>query len=204
MNQNEKDQPTRSSGVEGLVQPVATNATWADLTLGASQRETLQAIAREARRSTSATDKRPREGGSPVPSSRVTALFVAPDRTGATQAAGVLARDLGRDLYRVDLGRVVSKYIGETEKNLDRLFDAAESAGWVLLFDEADALFGKRTDVKDSHDRYANLDTNYLLERIEAFHGVAILATNRKASLDDAFIRRLRYVVELPRPPIGA
>ena len=109
----------------------------------------------------------------------------------------MLAHELGRDLYRVDLGRLTSKYIGETEKNLNRVLEASESRNWVLLFDEADALFGKRTDVKDSHDRYANIEINYLLDRLEAFNGLAILATNLRSSLDPAFTRRLRYVVDL-------
>jgi SpoVK/Ycf46/Vps4 family AAA+-type ATPase len=108
----------------------------------------------------------------------------------------VLAIALQRELYRVDLARVVGKYIGETEKNLRRVFAAAEKADAILLFDEADALFGKRTDVKDSHDRYVNLEVSYLLQRIETFKGLAILATNRKQNLDAAFLRRLRFVVD--------
>jgi SpoVK/Ycf46/Vps4 family AAA+-type ATPase len=115
-------------------------------------------------------------------------------------AAEVLARDLGIDLYRIDLASVVSKYIGETEKNLRRIFDAAESSGAILLFDEADALFGKRGDVKDSHDRYANIEVSYLLQRMEAYSGLAILTTNMKAALDRAFQRRLRFIVQFPFP----
>jgi len=111
------------------------------------------------------------------------------------KATAALASELGRDVYRVDLGQVVSKYVGETEKRLDRVFDEAQRADAVLFFDEADALFGKRTDVKDSHDRYANLDTSYLLERLEAYQGLAVLATNRRENIDDAFTRRIRYVV---------
>ena len=104
------------------------------------------------------------------------------------------------EVYRVDLSAVVSKYIGETEKNLSRLFDAAEAANVILLFDEADALFGKRSEVKDSHDRYANLEAGYLLQRVESYRGLVILTTNRKDNLDQAFIRRLRFVVEFPVP----
>jgi SpoVK/Ycf46/Vps4 family AAA+-type ATPase len=104
------------------------------------------------------------------------------------------------DLYRIDLSQVVSKYIGETEKNLRRVFDAAEEGGAVLLFDEADALFGKRSEVKDSHDRYANIEVSYLLQRMEAYRGLAILTTNLKAALDTAFLRRLRFVVQFPFP----
>ncbi len=105
-------------------------------------------------------------------------------------------------LYRIDLSQVVNKYIGETEKNLRRLFDAADAADVILFFDEADALFGKRTEVKDAHDRYANLEVSYLLERMERFKGLAILATNRKKDLDEAFLRRLRFVVEFPLPGV--
>ena len=115
-------------------------------------------------------------------------------------AAEVLANELRLDLYRIDLSAVVSKYIGETEKNLRRVFDAAEDGGAILFFDEADALFGKRSEVKDSHDRYANIEINYLLQRMEAYRGLAILATNMKSALDTAFMRRLRFVVNFPFP----
>src|SRR5262249_54458681 len=120
--------------------------------------------------------------------------------TGKTMAAGVIANELGLDLYHIDLSAVVSKYIGETEKNLRRLFDAAEAGGAILFFDEADALFGKRSEVKDSHDRYANIEINYLLQRMEAYRGLAVLATNMKSALDRAFLRRLRFVVDFQFP----
>jgi SpoVK/Ycf46/Vps4 family AAA+-type ATPase len=115
-------------------------------------------------------------------------------------AGEVLAHELRLDLYRVDLSQVVSKYIGETEKNLRRVFDAADEGGAILLFDEADALFGKRSEVKDSHDRYANIEISYLLQRIESYRGLAILATNLKGALDNAFLRRIRFVVQFPFP----
>ena len=115
-------------------------------------------------------------------------------------AAEVLANELHLDLYRIDLSSAVSKYIGETEKNLRRVFDAAEDSGAILLFDEADALFGKRSEVKDSHDRYANIEVSYLLQRMEAYRGLAILTTNLKTALDTAFQRRLRFVVQFPFP----
>jgi SpoVK/Ycf46/Vps4 family AAA+-type ATPase len=115
-------------------------------------------------------------------------------------AAEVLATELNLDLYRIDLSAVVSKYIGETEKNLRRVFDAAEDGGAILFFDEADALFGKRSEVKDSHDRYANIEINYLLQRMESYRGLAILATNMKAALDSAFLRRIRFVINFPFP----
>ena len=120
---------------------------------------------------------------------------MVPDSATAMKATAVLANEIGRDVYRVDLGQVVSRYVGETEKNLTRVFDEAQRAGAVLFFDEADALFGKRTDVKDAHVRYANLDISYLLERLEEYEGLMILATNRRENVDDAFIRRIRYVV---------
>jgi SpoVK/Ycf46/Vps4 family AAA+-type ATPase len=115
-------------------------------------------------------------------------------------AAEVLANALSLDLYRIDLSSVVSKYIGETEKNLRRVFDAAEDGGAILFFDEADALFGKRSEVKDSHDRYANIEINYLLQRMESYRGLAVLATNRKGDIDPAFMRRVRFVVNFPFP----
>jgi SpoVK/Ycf46/Vps4 family AAA+-type ATPase len=130
----------------------------------------------------------------------ITALFAGPPGTGKTMAAEILALALGLPMYRIDLSQVVNKYIGETEKNLKRLFDAADMADLILFFDEADALFGKRTEVKDAHDRYANLEISYLLERMERFKGLAILATNRKKDLDEAFLRRLRFVIDFPMP----
>jgi hypothetical protein len=133
----------------------------------------------------------------------LTALFAGAPGTGKTMAAEAIATELNLPLYRIDLSQVVNKYIGETEKNLRRLFDAADSADVILFFDEADALFGKRTEVKDAHDRYANLEISYLLERMERFKGLAILATNRKKDLDDAFLRRLRFVVEFPLPGVA-
>ncbi len=134
----------------------------------------------------------------------VTALFSGPSGVGKTMAAEVLARHLDLALYRIDLSSVVNKYIGETEKNIRRVFDAAERSGAILFFDEADALFGKRTEVRDSHDRFANIEIDYLLQRMESYHGLAILATNRRSSLDRAFLRRLRFVVEFPFPDADA
>lgn len=128
------------------------------------------------------------------------ALFTGESGTGKTLAAEVLASELGLDLYRIDLSAVVSKYIGETEKNLGRVFDAAEASGAVLLFDEADALFGKRSEVRDSHDRYANIELAYLLQRMEAYRGLAILTTNLKGVLDTAFLRRIRFLISFPFP----
>ena len=130
-------------------------------------------------------------------------LFAGSPGTGKTMAAEVLAAELGLPLYRVDLSQVVNKYIGETEKNLRRVFDACEASDMIVLFDEADALFGRRTQVRDAHDRYANLEVSYLLSRMERAKGLTILATNRKDDLDAAFLRRLRYVVDFPLPAIA-
>lgn len=127
-------------------------------------------------------------------------LFTGPPGTGKTMAAEVIANDLQLDLYRIDLSQVVSKYIGETEKNLDRIFTAAQSANAILLFDEADALFGKRSDVKDAHDRYANIEVGYLLQKMEDYEGITILASNLRQNMDDAFVRRIQMIVEFPFP----
>jgi SpoVK/Ycf46/Vps4 family AAA+-type ATPase len=130
----------------------------------------------------------------------ISALFSGPSGTGKTMAAEVLAHDLQLDLYKVDLSGVVSKYIGETEKNLAKIFAEAETGNAILFFDEADALFGKRTEVSDAHDRYANIETSYLLQRIEDYQGVVILATNLRQNIDEAFTRRIRFVVQFPFP----
>jgi len=133
----------------------------------------------------------------------INALFTGDSGTGKSMAAEVIASELKLDLFRIDLSAVVSKYIGETEKNLRKLFDAAEDSGAILFFDEADALFGKRSEVKDSHDRYANIEINYLLQKIEAYRGLAILASNMKSALDKAFVRRLRFIVDFPFPGVA-
>jgi SpoVK/Ycf46/Vps4 family AAA+-type ATPase len=130
----------------------------------------------------------------------ITALFAGESGTGKTMSAEVVARDLGLDLYVIDLSTVVDKYIGETEKNLDRIFSEADRVNGVLLFDEADAIFGKRSEVKDSHDRYANVEVAYLLQRMELFDGLAILTTNLRANVDEAFTRRLDAIIDFPVP----
>jgi hypothetical protein len=135
--------------------------------------------------------------------SGISILFAGPPGTGKTMAAEVIAVELGLPMYRIDLSQVVNKYIGETEKNLKKVFDAADVADMILFFDEADSLFGKRTEVSDSKDRYANLEVSYLLERMERFKGLAILATNRKKDLDEAFLRRLRYIIDSPLPDVA-
>jgi len=169
-----------------LARKIEPRATLEILPIAESQKRILNDISAHARSS------RSQRGGVTI------VLFSGVDSNGKNNAAEVMARDLGQDLYRVDSDRIISKYIGETEKNLNRLFTAAESASAVLLFDEADALFGKRSEVKDSHDRYANIEVGYLLQQLEAFNGIAILATNNEEDTDDTFRRRIRFIVEFP------
>ncbi len=186
-------------GMENLAQRIDARARWGDLVLPAAQLETLRHIAVQLRQRHRVYES----WGFAGKSSRgfgVSALFWGQSGTGKTMAAEVLANELELDLYRIDLSATVSKYIGETEKNLRRIFDAAEASGAILLFDEADSLFGKRSEVKDSHDRYANLEISYLLQRMEAYRGFAVLTTNLKGALDQAFLRRLRFVVQFPFP----
>ncbi len=130
----------------------------------------------------------------------ITVLFAGPSGTGKTMASEILSRELKLNMLKVDLSQVVSKYIGETEKNLDKIFESADKGGAVLFFDEADALFGKRTEIKDSHDRYANIETSFLLQRMESYNGLAILSTNMLKALDNAFLRRIRFIVNFPFP----
>jgi SpoVK/Ycf46/Vps4 family AAA+-type ATPase len=139
-------------------------------------------------------------GGAAARGNGMTALFAGDSGTGKTLSAEIVAADLGLDLYVIDLATVVDKYIGETEKNLDRIFDEADRVNGVLLFDEADALFGKRSEVKDARDRYANVEIAYLLQRMERFDGLAVLTTNLRANLDEAFLRRLDVIVDFPMP----
>ncbi|HKV11361.1 MAG TPA: ATP-binding protein [Thermoanaerobaculia bacterium] len=188
--------------LEDLAQRITPAAGWTDLILPASQVKVLKEVAEQVRHRVRVYES----WGFAAKSSRglgITALFAGTSGTGKTMAAEVLAGELRLDLYRIDLSAVVSKYIGETEKNLRRVFDAAEEGGAILLFDEADALFGKRSEVKDSHDRHANIEVSYLLQRMEAYRGLAILTTNLKDSLDGAFLRRLRFIVEFPFPDLA-
>jgi hypothetical protein len=182
-----------------LAQRIQPIATWDDLVLPDAQIETLRDIATHVRRRMKVYET----WGFASKSARglgISALFAGTSGTGKTMAAEVLANELQLDLYRIDLSQVVSKYIGETEKNLRRVFDAAEEGGAILLFDEADALFGRRSEVKDSHDRYANVEVSYLLQRMESYRGLAILTTNMKEVLDSAFLRRIRFVAQFPFP----
>jgi hypothetical protein len=185
--------------LEDLAQRIVPVADWDDLILPDQQKEMLRQLAAQVRHRLRVYET----WGFATKGSRglgVSALFTGESGAGKTMAAEVLARQLKLDLYRIDLAAVVSKYIGETEKNLKRVFDAAEEGGALLLFDEADALFGKRGEINDSRDRYANIEVGYLLQRIEAYQGLAILTTNLKACLDRAFHRRLRFTVNFPFP----
>jgi hypothetical protein len=185
--------------LDDLAQRIQPSAGWEELVLQPAQKEILREISLHVRQRSQVYDawdfrsKGQRGLG-------ISALFAGASGTGKTMAAEVIANELQLELYRIDLSAVVSKYIGETEKNLRQVFDAAERGGAILLFDEADALFGKRSDVKDSHDRHANIEVSYLLQRMEAYRGLAILTSNMKEALDSAFLRRLRFVVDFPFP----
>jgi hypothetical protein len=188
--------------LDSLAQRIVPKATWDDIVLPAPDIALLRQIADQVGQRSQVYQ----DWGFDRKMSRglgISALFAGESGTGKTMAAEVIANHLRLNLYRIDLAAVVSKYIGETEKNLRRLFDAAEDGGAILFFDEADALFGKRSEVKDSHDRYANIEINYLLQRMESYGGLAILATNMKSALDTAFLRRLRFVVNFAFPSVA-
>ncbi|MBM9506705.1 ATP-binding protein [Actinacidiphila acididurans] len=188
-----------AAGLDRLARRIEPGVTWDDLVLPADPLAQLRELAARARH----RDRVLGEWGMRPGGGRgrgVTALFAGDSGTGKTMSAEVIAADLGLDLYTVDLATVIDKYIGETEKNLERIFSEAAGINGVLLFDEADAIFGKRSEVKDAHDRYANVESAYLLQRMETFDGLALLATNLRANLDDAFTRRLDLVVDFPLP----
>lgn len=191
------------AGIEEVVERIEPSTGRKELVLPDRERKTVQAILDQVKfRPTVYGD-----WGFSADDARglgISALFAGPSGTGKTLAAEMLATELRLDLYRVDLSAVVNKYIGETEKNLRRVFDSAEAGGAILLFDEADALFGKRSEVKDSHDRHANIEVSYLLQRFESYRGLAILTTNLKDSIDQAFLRRLRFIVQFPFPDAAA
>jgi len=185
--------------MESLAERLEPKATWADLVLPAAELRLLTQLAAQVRHRSMVYD----EWGFRGKMTRglgITALFAGQSGTGKTFAAEVIANDLRLALYRIDLSAVMDKYVGVTEKNIARVFGAAETGGAVLFFDEADALFGKRSEVKDSLDRFGNIQINYLLQRMEAYRGLAILATNLKSALDPAFMRRLRFIVDFPFP----
>jgi hypothetical protein len=185
--------------LDQLAQPIVPKAGWDDLELPPAESRQLRQITAQVRNRTAVYD----EMGFRKKLNRgfgISVLFAGESGTGKTMAAEVIAAELDLLLYRIDLSGVVDKYIGETEKNLRRLFDAADRGGAILFFDEADALFGKRSEVKDSRDRYANIEINYLLQRMESYCGLAILTTNMKSWIDRAFLRRLRFIVNFPFP----
>jgi hypothetical protein len=189
--------------LDHLTDRVRPRATWETLVLPRTQLAVVRDLAAQVR----ARARVHGEWGFDAGGGRgtgISALFCGPSGTGKTMTAEVIAADLDLDLYRIDLSRVVSKYIGETEKNLGSVFDEAEGAGAILLFDEADALFGRRSEVHDSHDRYANLEVSYLLQRMESYDGLAILTTNQREALDPAFLRRLRFAIPFPFPDLAA
>lgn len=176
-----------------FITALSTRLSWEDMALPADTRKALQELSLQIQLFTTTTPVAEKTSRRIKRGLRV--LFHGPPGTGKTISATLLGKDNGMPVYRVDLTGLVSKYIGETEKNLERLFTKATQKNGILFFDEADALFGKRTGVKDAHDRYANIDTAWLLQRIEAYKGVLIFATNSKNNIDDAFIRRLQAVI---------
>lgn len=186
----------------GLATRVETSASWNGLVIPKDQRELIDELLARIRRRRTVYETW--ELGSYFGRGLgVSALFSGPPGTGKTMAAGLIARELSTDLYQVDMSKIVSKWLGETEKNLSRLFDAAEAGHAILLFDEADSLFGKRTEVKNSNDRNANQETNYLLQRLEAFGGVCVLTTNNDTAIDEAFKRRIALHVNFPMPDVA-
>src|SRR5207249_158643 len=188
-----------AAGLERLARRIEPAVGFADLVLPPDAMAQLKELLTRARYREQVLDVW-KMGGPSARRRGLTALFAGASGTGKTMAAEVLAGEMGLDLYVVDLASVVDKYVGETEKNLDRIFQEAEGVNGVLLFDEADALFGKRSEVSDAHDRYANVEVAYLLQRMELFEGIAILATNLRANLDEAFARRLDVLVDFPEP----
>jgi len=188
-----------AAGLERLARRIQPAVGFGDLVLPPDAMAQLKELLTRARYREQVLDVW-KMGGPSARRRGLSALFAGPSGTGKTMAAEVLAAELGLDLYTVDLATVVDKYVGETEKNLDRIFAEAERVNGVILFDEADALFGKRSEVSDAHDRYANVEVAYLLQRMELFDGIAILATNLRANLDEAFTRRLDSLVDFPEP----
>ena len=187
--------------LDSLATRIETQKTWDDLILPLDKKQALKEIVGHARQKYTVYGEW--GFGKETRGLGINALFFGTSGTGKTTAAEIIAKELRLDLYRIDLSAVVSKYIGETEKNLAQIFAAAESSSVVLLFDEADSLFGKRSQVKDSRDRYANLEVSYLLQRMEAYQGLSILTTNFRDAIDSGFERRLRFVVEFPFPDIA-
>jgi SpoVK/Ycf46/Vps4 family AAA+-type ATPase len=188
-----------SGPLERLARHIRPRRTWDDLILASDRLEQLRELTARYRH----RDTVYGEWGFPsYPSSGLVALFSGQSGTGKTLAAEIIAHDLGLDLYKLDLSSVVSKYIGETEKNLERIFNAAAAGNLVLFFDEADSLFGKRSEVSDARDRYANIEVSYLLQRLESYDGLVVLATNFQKNIDEAFLRRIHVGIEFPLPEL--
>ena len=196
---NEAARTIATPSLMGLGRKVESEFSWPDIVLPESQLTQLQEIASHAKRSQVIFESWG-FGRNFCYGRGIAALFEGQSGTGKTMAAGIIGRALGLDVYQIDLASVVSKYIGETEKNLSRIFAEAQDSNAILFFDEADALFGKRSEVKDAHDRYANIETAYLLQRMEEYSGIVILATNMKQNLDEAFVRRMRFIIHFPFP----
>jgi SpoVK/Ycf46/Vps4 family AAA+-type ATPase len=190
----------QSSGrLNSLAHKIRSTYSWDDIVLPANQISMLREICIQVRHRRTVLERWGFDRHLAM-GKGVNVLFAGPSGTGKTMAAEIIAADLGLELYKVDLATMVSKYIGETEKNLDRVFTAAREANAILFFDEADAIFGKRSEVKDAHDRYANIEVGYLLQKMEEYDGVVILSTNLRKNLDDAFVRRLHVAVDFPFP----
>ena len=188
-----------AAGLERLARRIEPQVGWSDIVLpGHVVRQITELAARARHRDMVLREWHMRPGGGR--GRGITALFCGDSGTGKTMAAEVIAGELGLDLYTVDLATVVDKYVGETEKNLERIFSEAGGVNAVLLFDEADAIFGKRGEVRDAHDRYANMESAYLLQRMETFDGLAVLSTNLRSNIDDAFTRRLDAIIDFPAP----
>lgn len=188
-----------SPNLSGLAQKIEPRYDWDDIVLPPEQKIILREVINTVRGRGIVMEEWG-VGRKLKTSSGVAVLFAGPPGTGKTMSAEVIAKELGLDLYKIDLSTVVSKYIGETEKNLGKIFDEAQSSSAVLFFDEADSVFGKRSEVKDAHDRYANMEVSYLLQRMEQYDGITILATNLRANMDEAFTRRMQFIIDYPFP----
>jgi AAA+ superfamily predicted ATPase len=188
-----------SGPLERLTRRISPSHSWDDIVLSPERLNLLQSIVERYRHANEVYDD---WGFSPNPSRGLVALFAGPSGTGKTLASEIIAGALGLDVFKLDLSSVVSKYIGETEKNLEQIFDAASAGNMVLFFDEADSLFGKRSEVKDARDRYANIEVSYLLQRLEAYDGLVVLATNFEKNVDEAFLRRIHVRVEFSLPGV--
>jgi len=187
-----------TSSLKELAQPFSTTAVLEDIVLEKEQKELMRGISTHYKHQFQVFE----EWGfkKHYQSQGIGVLFTGSPGTGKTMAASILANELGLDIYRIELSQVISKYIGETEKNLSRIFEEARKSGVILFFDEADAIFGKRTETKDSHDRYANIEVSYLLQKIEEYDGLVILASNFRQNIDEAFVRRMRFIINFPFP----